>query len=382
MTRRLREQLHRIREYDRGLLLSVGVLCIVGVVMVYDAGSFRSEARTSTTYLFKHVVRLLLGALALIGAARFDYNKLRNGWLRLALLIVGAGLVVMTVVLAATGLVGARYGAGRWFLFVQPVEIAKIALIVFLAHELAGGWDRLARDPRRLARVLAVPAVTVLALVLQPNFGNAIVISLLTILILTLSGIPGRWLAVIAGGGVSVAILCFFFIPRVHHRLVIWWSGLQGDDLTYQVWQGIIGIVAGGVFGQGFGSSHQRLAFLPDAHTDFIFAVLGEEAGLIGSLILVFMYVIFATRGFKIAREAGDGFGSLLAAGLTSMIVIYALINLGMVTSLLPVMGLPLPFVSYGGSALITNLAAVGILLNIDMQRRDIQARLQRMRRP
>ncbi len=382
MTRRLREQLHRIREYDRGLLLSVGVLCIVGVVMVYDAGSFRSEARTSTTYLFKHVVRLLLGALALIGAARFDYNKLRNGWLRLALLIVGAGLVVMTVVLAATGLVGARYGAGRWFLFVQPVEIAKIALIVFLAHELAGGWDRLARDPRRLARVLAVPAVTVLALVLQPNFGNAIVISLLTILILTLSGIPGRWLAVIAGGGVSVAILCFFFIPRVHHRLVIWWSGLQGDDLTYQVWQGIIGIGAGGVFGQGFGSSHQRLAFLPDAHTDFIFAVLGEEAGLIGSLILVFMYVIFATRGFKIAREAGDGFGSLLAAGLTSMIVIYALINLGMVTSLLPVMGLPLPFVSYGGSALITNLAAVGILLNIDMQRRDIQARLQRMRRP
>lgn len=382
MTRGLREQLHRIREYDRGLLLSVGVLCIVGVVMVYDAGSFRSEARTSTTYLFKHVVRLLLGALALIGAARFDYNKLRNGWLRLALLIVGAGLVVMTVVLAATGLVGARYGAGRWFLFVQPVEIAKIALIVFLAHELAGGWDRLARDPRRLARVLAVPAVTVLALVLQPNFGNAIVISLLTILILTLSGIPGRWLAVIAGGGVSVATLCFFFIPRVHHRLVIWWSGLQGDDLTYQVWQGIIGIGAGGVFGQGFGSSHQRLAFLPDAHTDFIFAVLGEEAGLIGSLILVFMYVIFATRGFKIAREAGDGFGSLLAAGLTSMIVIYALINLGMVTSLLPVMGLPLPFVSYGGSALITNLAAVGILLNIDMQRRDIQARLQRMRRP
>ena len=379
--RLLRHQLHRIREYDRGLLLSVGVLCLIGLVMVYDAGSFRSEASTSTTYLLKHIVRLGLGLIALIGAARFDYHRLRGVMVRSGLLAAGVGLVVLTVLLAATGLVGERYGAGRWVFFVQPVEIAKIALIVFLAHELASGWERLTREPRRLAWVLTVPGLTVLALVLQPNFGNAIVISLLTLAALTLAGLPGRWLATAAAGGVAAATLCFFFVPRVNYRLLIWWNGLRGDDLTYQVKQGIIGIGAGGVMGQGFGNSHQRLAFLPDAHTDFIFAVLGEEAGLIGSLVLILMFVIFASRGYKIAREAGDGFGSLLAAGLTTMIVIYAVINLGMVTSLLPVMGLPLPFVSYGGSALITNMAAVGILLNIDMQRREIQARLQRMRR-
>ncbi len=379
--RRLREQLHLVREFDRWLLISVGVLCVIGVVMVYDAGSFRSEARSSTTYLMKHVVRLGLGLCALLAAARFDYHRLRSPLVRHGLSLAGGGLVLLTVLMAASGLVGSREGASRWFLFLQPVEIAKLAVIIVMAHGLASGWERAAREPRKLAATLAVPVVTVIALALQPNFGNAIVISLLTVLALALSGLPARWMVRLAAAGVALVALGVAFVPRIQHRVTIWWDALRGEGLPYQVQQGFIGMGSGGIVGPGFGGSRQRLAFLPDAHTDFIFAVLGEEAGLVGGLLVLVLFVIFALRGYKIAREAGDGFGNLLAAGLTTMILVYAVINLGMVTSLLPVMGLPLPFVSYGGSALITNLAAVGILLNIDLQRREMRARLQRIRR-
>lgn len=381
MTRRLRDVFHRLRDFDRGLVAAVGLLCLIGVVMVYDAGSFRAEARTSTTYLMKHLVRLALGLGALLAMARFDYHRLRNALVRWPLVIAGVGLVVATVVFAASGLAGSREQATRWFLFLQPVEIAKLALIVHLAHGLTGGWERISRDRGRTLRLLAVPVVTVVALVLQPNYGNVIVFSIVTVSLLALSGIPASWLARIGIVGAALAAVGVVFVDRIAYRVSIWWDALRGEGLPYQVEQAFIGMGAGGVLGQGFGHSRQRLAFLPDAHTDFIFAVLGEEAGLLGGLVLLFLFVLVAHRGYKIAREAGDGFGNLLAAGLTTMIVVYAVINLGMVTGLLPVMGLPLPFISYGGSALITNLAAVGILLNIDMQHREIRSRLQRMRR-
>jgi cell division protein FtsW len=150
----------------------------------------------------------------------------------------------------------------------------------------------------------------------------------------------------------------------------MWWRCLVHGEAVYQVEQSLIGIGAGGLHGVGFGNGHQRF-FLPDQHTDFIFAVLGEETGLLGVLLVLALFLVFAWRGFRIAKRCGDNFGYLLASGLTILIIIYAGVNIGMVSGVLPVMGLPLPFISYGGSALITNMAMVGILLNIDKQGRQ-----------
>ncbi|HPF35121.1 MAG TPA: FtsW/RodA/SpoVE family cell cycle protein [Candidatus Krumholzibacteria bacterium] len=381
MTRLLRDLVHPVLAGDRMLLTIVGVLCLIGLVAVYDAGSFRAEARSSTDYLFRFAVRMAIGWGALVVAARFPYRRLREAPVRWGLILLGTGLVVATVGLRFTGLVGERSGAGRWILLVQPVEIAKLAVVLHLAHALGPGWDRVARTPRRVIEALALPGVTVAALALQPNYGNAVVLTLLTVYALVVAGLPKRWLAVSLGGAAGLALLGVAFVHRISYRVHIWLDSLLHGDVPYQVRQGLIAMGSGGVTGQGVGGSHQRLAFLPDAHTDFIFAVIGEETGLIGAAVVLALFGLLAHRGYAIARGAGDGFGRLLAGGVTTMLLIYAMINLGMVTGLLPVMGLPLPFISYGGSALVTNLAAVGVLINIDGQKRDMNDRLRRLRR-
>ena len=266
------------------------------------------------------------------------------------------------------------------------MEIVKIALVLFLAQQCAGGFARLRRDDRRFWTALAIPAVSMIALALQPNYGNAAMMGLLTLVMLTLSGLPLRILGWLGAGAVAVSALGFFTIAKINHRLVLWWLGIKdgtidpsADDKLYQVYQSLLGLGAGGWHGTGIGASQQRFAFLPDSHTDFIFSVVGEELGLVGGLVTLFLFVLLGWRGYNIARNAGDEFGSLVAAGLTTMLLAYAAINIGMVTAVLPVMGLPLPFISYGGSALITNLAAVGILLSIDRQGRALRARRVRV---
>lgn len=383
MSRRARDWLGWFEQFDGWLLLSVGVLLVLGVVMVYNAGAFRTAS--STYYLFHHVVRLLIGLAVMVVLAGLDYRRLRQRRVVLPLLGVGLVLVSLTILLRGTPLVITRAGASRWLdlplIPVQPVELLKVVLVIFLAQRCAGGFARVARDRNRLLATLSAPLLAVIMLVLQPNYGNAAVMILITILVLFLAGLPGRWLATLGGVTALAAIPGYFLSDKIGNRIDVWWRVLHGGPAEYQVQQSLIGLGAGGWHGAGFGGSHQRFSFLPDPHTDFIFSVMGEELGLIGCLVMLFLFVLFAWRGFNIARTAGDDFGSLLAAGLTTMIAVYAAINLGMVTALLPVMGLPLPFVSYGGSAMITNLAAVGILLSIDRQGRELRALRERVTR-
>lgn len=380
MNRFLRDVFHTLTSSDQVLLGVVVFLCLIGLIAVYDAGSFRSEASSSTSYLVKFAFRLLVGWVALIGASRIDYHRWQEQPWRKIIILTGTLLLLSTIVLQWTGLVSARAKAARWILFIQPVEIAKLALILDLACRFAPGWDRVTREGANLRGALLVPSLMILTLALQPNFGNVIVFSLLTLHAVTLSGMPRLWFLRFGGAAAGLAVLGVMTVPRIHTRVFDWINSILQGRWEYQVDQGIIAMGSGGLAGQGIGASRQRLAFLPDAHTDFIYAVIGEETGLIGSVVVLILFGILAARGYKIAREAGDGFGRLLASGITSMLLIYAMINLGMVTGLLPVMGLPLPFISYGGSALVTNLAAVGVLLNIDRQKRDMTTRLQRMR--
>ena len=383
MKRRTRDLLGWFEQFDAWLLFAVLALTVVGVVMVYNAGSFRTAS--SVYYLVHHVIRLLIGLAVMVVLAGLDYRRLRQR--RVVLPLVGLSLVLvsMTLLFRGTPLVITRAGASRWLnlplIPVQPVELLKVVLVVFLAQRCAGGFARVARDRERLLVTLLVPLAAVAMLVLQPNYGNAAVMIVITIIILFLAGLPGRWLATLGGAAVAVSVPGYFLSDKIGNRLDVWWRVLRGGHAEYQVEQSLIGLGAGGWHGAGFGGSHQRFSFLPDPHTDFIFSVVGEELGLIGCLVLLFLFVLFAWRGFNIARSVGDDFGSLLAAGLTTLITVYAAINLGMVTALLPVMGLPLPFVSYGGSAMITNLAAVGILLSIDRQGRELRALRERVTR-
>jgi len=379
MTRVVRRCLGRLDEYDAWLLGAVSVLCLLGTVMVYEAGSFRPEAlragQGQAYYLLRQLARLALGAGVLGALAGLDYRVLRRRPVNWGLLGLGLGLMLLTVALGGL-FASARNGCSRWLaiLPVQPIEIAKIALAVFLAERLSDGWRQWGLD-RDLLRLLAVPAALVAILVAQPNFGNALVIAAFTLVMLFLAGMPLRQLGLALGPVALLGALAATFSAKVHTRLAGWWAGLDGDGPVFQVNQSLIGLGAGGWHGFGFGGSHQRFWFLPESHTDFIYSVIGEELGLIGAVLTLALFAVIALRGYRIARHAPDRFGRLLAAGLTTLLLLYALLNMSMVTGLVPVMGLPLPFVSYGGSALVTNLAAVGILLSIDRRSRAARVR-------
>jgi cell division protein FtsW len=379
MTRILRRWSGRLEEYDGWLLWAVFVLCLLGTVMVYEAGSFRPEARGHADYLLRHLTRLALGLAALFVLAGRDDRDLRRPLVNWGLLGGALALMAFTVVM---GLGSSRSGCARWlsFLPVQPIELAKVALTIFLAERLADPSRRWAFD-RELVRLLAAPAALVVILALQPNFGNALVICLFTLVMLYAGGMPLRMFGLILGPLGALALLGVLFVDKITFRVSSWWAGLTGDDVGYQVHQSLIGMGAGGWHGFGFGGSHQRFWFLPESHTDFIFSVVGEELGLIGAVLTLALLVIVALRGYGIARRAPDRFGRFTATGLTTLLSLYAFLNMAMVTGVVPVMGLPLPFVSYGGSALVTNLAAVGLLLAIDRRARAARAAAPRQAR-
>jgi cell division protein FtsW len=260
---------------------------------------------------------------------------------------------------------------------VQPLEVAKIAVVLYLSSRLGARSMQRPLAIRNLATTLACgPGLLMLILVLQPNFGNVIVVALTTLLLLTLAGLAWRWIGLVAPAAATAGLAGYLFVSKLQTRIDSWRLGWQGQGeppFGYQVHQSLVGLGAGGWHGLGPGKGHNKFAFLPEQHTDFAFSYLGEELGLIGTGLVVLALLVFAWRGLSVAERAQDTFGRLTAAGLTCMIAIYGFANIGMVTGVIPVMGVPLPFVSYGGSALVSNLAAVGIILSIDRRGRSYQ---------
>lgn len=384
MTKLLRRLLAALDESDIVLLAVVFMLCLIGTLTVFAAGSFRPEAVGGafgqSHYLIKQLSRLALGVVALVALAHLDYRLLRRPAVAWTLLAAGVLLVAIPILL----------GKGefrRWFGFfglfpVQPLELAKIAVVIFLAERFAK-QPPLGRDEARptLRALIVGPVALMAALVMQPNYSNALIIGGVTIVMLFAAGLRLRWLVVPLGLLTAAGAFGALVVSKLNSRLSSWWHGLLQSDYAYQVDQSLIGLGAGGWRGLGLGNSHNKFAFLPESHTDFVFSVLGEELGCVGTLSVVVLFVLFAWRGVDIARRAADPFGRLLASGLTALIFIYAGLNMAMVVGIIPVMGVPLPFVSYGGSALVTNLAAVGILLSVDRRGRAHERWLQRWRR-
>jgi cell division protein FtsW len=353
-----------MRKADLALLVAVVGLTLFGLFMIYDASSYVAfrDFGDKYTYIKDQSFWAILGLGALTVVSFIDYHKYYN--LALPILIVS---IVLLLLVFVPGLGVKTLGARRWVnlgLFVlQPSEFVKLALTIYLA-----AWFSTKEKGRFLAFLLLIGLVLGLVM-LQPDMGTAIIILGEAFVIYFLSG-GSIWhilsvLPVIGVAGVFMAILEPYRLARITTFLNPD-QNIQGT--SYHLRQILIALGSGGILGVGLGNSLQKYAYLPEATTDSIFAIIAEEIGFIGVLVFLSVMLFVVYRGFYIALRAKDTFGKLLAGGITSFIAIQTIVNLGAQTALFPLTGVPLPFISYGGSALIINLISIGILLNVSRQ--------------
>ncbi len=364
--------LDRARRPDLKLIVPVICLVALGLVMVFSSSASLAAHRyqSETFFLKRHLIRVLLGGALLVLLARADYHVLR----RVAPWALG-GTVLLLGVLLAVG--GAVRGANRWLSFatvtIQPTEIARVACVIYLAKLLDRKGERMTSFREGVLPAVLVLGLMAFLILLQPNLGSTIALLVTGLVMLHLSGARTRHLALLVVAGVIVASLAVshngYMMERVQGWLAQWGHG-RSDALgkNWQVSQSILALGSGGVLGAGPGHGLQKVFFLPDPHTDFIFAVIGEELGLLGTAGVLALFAVLFLRGLKVASGAPDRFGYLLAAGLTVNLSVYVAMNIAVVTGVIPTTGLPLPFVSYGGSALVVNLGGMGVLLNIANQ--------------
>ncbi|MFC1601574.1 putative lipid II flippase FtsW [Candidatus Sumerlaeota bacterium] len=336
----------------------------------------------SPLFVRKQAVWILLGLIALFGFYSINYEAVtRHHWLILGLAVVGLLAVLAT---------GARInGARRWIqlgpLTLQPSEFAKLALVIFMSKFLHDNKDRLDSFKRVFAPCAAVSGVFMLLLMLEPDFGATVVVFAICLSIWFIAGVPFRYLSGLFAMGIPVLIVLALTSPyRLRRLLAFFMPDADPTGSGWQLNQALITMGSGGLFGKGLGLGMQKNCFLAESYNDFIFAIVGEELGLMGTLLTLTLFCILIGLLFWVAYRAIDYQGALLAGGIATMIAIPAFVHMGVAAGMLPPKGLSLPFVSYGGSAMLVNLAAIGILMNVaravDKQTAE-RARLRRMRR-
>jgi cell division protein FtsW len=354
---------------DRWLLALALGLSAVGLVMVYSSSAILGITRYQDPnhFLTRQLLRVLLGVVAMLACAR-----LRLRWLeRLAPWLL-AGAVGLLAVLEVAGHVS--HGAARWlrvgFFSIQPTDLARLMTVVFLAWWLKRSPPAERGFVRGVLPPLGVSAAVSGLILLQPNLSSAALLAATGFLMVYLAGARLRHLAIPVAGGVAAVALALATHPYMMERFRTFVGSWQGGTpdargAGWQLDQSLIAIGSGGWLGRGLGAGLQKYLFLPEAHTDFIFSILGEELGFMGATILLGLLALMLWRGMRAAARASDPFAHLLAAGLTLQIGLYAIVNLAVATGLAPTTGLPLPFVSYGGSALLANMAAAGVLYRV-----------------
>ena len=346
------------------LLATVGVLNIVGVIMVLSASSVASLTNYGSAWYFfqRQVIWTVLGVIAFAVTARIDYHLWRR--LVVPLLVVSFALLVLVLVPGVGVYVaGSRRWLGTGSLRFQPTELVKLALLIFSADVLSRRAADV-HDWRKVLRpVLLILAAVAVLVLRQPDLDSTVVLALIVGAVLVVGGVRARHLAVVGGAGVTVAAILAVSEPYRRARVLTYlhpWA--DAGNSGYQLSQSLIALGSGGLTGVGLGAGRAKWLFLPNAHTDFIFAIIGEEVGLLGCLLVVALFVAFGVLGTRIALRAPDRFGMLLAAGITVWVVGQAVINIGGVVGLLPVSGISLPFVSFGGSALVFTMIGAGLL--------------------
>jgi cell division protein FtsW len=348
------------------LLVPTALLTVVGLVMILSAGSISAVEGygTSFWYFNRQTLYAVVGVIGLVVTARLPYRF----WRRAAIPMLLGSLPVMLLTLHS-GIGSSLYGASRWIdlgpITLQPAEFAKFLTVCSAAAILSRPWKDLAR-PRDAFLPLG-PLVLVVAgvVLLQRDLGTMLIICGSVFLLLFASGVKLRYLAWTAMGATG-AIAYFIFGERYRRtRFLDAWLHWEPSGAGWQLRQGLIALGSGGWFGVGLGNSRQKWDYLPNAHSDFVFAVLGEELGLLGAIAVLSLFGVLLFAGIRIAMNAPDPFGRLLVTGITGWLGLQTLVNLGAVTGLLPITGVPLPFLSFGGTALVVTLAGVGVMASV-----------------
>lgn len=349
------------------------LMLVIGLAMILSSSSVEAFQNRGNSFFFfnRQVFGTALGVAVMLVLARLDYRKLRIFARPLMLLSIALLVAVLIPNVGKTA-----GGSSRWLELgpfnLQPSELAKLALVFFTAHVLERKGRKIADFKELMLPVFATLGIVALLIMAQPDLGTTLVCSAIVLVIVYLAGARAKHLFLLGTGGI---FLTFALIMSESYRRARLFSFLDpwADPLNagYHTIQGQIALGSGGFLGLGLGASRQKWSYVPNAHTDFIFAILGEELGLLGTLFILVLFAFFIYLGVRIARKAPDRFGFLVAGGITGWIGVQALINMGAVTGILPITGVPLPLISFGGSSLVFTMAAIGVLLSIARTRRQ-----------
>lgn len=353
------------------LMLVVFVLLCIGLVMVFSASSVSDLAyQHDAYYTFKRQLAWAgIGLFAMIFMMNYDYHKLKK--------FAGPLLIISFILLFIVLFMPARHNANRWIgigdtsLGFQPSEIAKIAIILYMASSLSGKKEKVKSFLYGIVPFVLVGGVMFMLILMEPNLSVAGTVLIVVFFLLFAAGARKIHLAllIILGGAAAVVFTISedYRFRRLTAFLDPWKDSL---DTGYQAVQSLLALGSGGLTGAGLGKSHQKFFYIPEPQTDFIFSIIGEELGFLGGLVVILLFMVLIWRGIKVALKAQDSFGSLLAAGITSLIAVQTIINIAVASSSMPITGIPLPFISYGGSSLTFMMMSIGILLNISRYER------------
>ncbi|HKQ04236.1 MAG TPA: putative lipid II flippase FtsW [Blastocatellia bacterium] len=351
---------------DRILLLIVLALTLFGAVMVYSASAIIAEKSFGNQFhfLYKQGVWALVGLVAMAIGMKIDYRHYKQPRIVFPLLAVTAAMLVVVLFLPKVN------ETHRWIRYagfsLQPSEVAKLALTAYLAYLIESRERELDDFKRVFIPATVVGGFIIVMVAAEPDLGTAMALGIVYLTVTFYAGVPLRYLALVGAAALPGLAGMLLLVPWRLQRLMDFLDPWKNQTTSsFQVVQSLIAVGSGGAQGVGFAQGKQKLFYLPAPHTDFIFAVIGEELGLIGSVAVVGMFALLAWRGFRAARSAPDLFGQLLATGLTVMIIAQALFNISVTLSLVPTKGIPLPFISSGGSSLAISLFAAGVLLNV-----------------
>jgi cell division protein FtsW len=363
-------------ENDRWLFGATLALCLFGAVMIFSASAVTAQQQYGHSYIFlvRQAVWLVLGLLGMFALMKTDYRRLREP------AVVYPVVCAVLLMLVGTLFLDKSHSTHRWIKFgplnIQPSELAKLAVILYLAwfFDLKRRGKASMEFRREDFFQTILPAagpilICVVLILLQPDLGTSVDIVLIAAAVLFVAGLSWKWLGV--GAVVAIPAL-YLLITQVSYRqarlLAFLDPASDPQGAGFQLLQSLIAVGSGGFTGVGLMESKQKLFYLPEAHTDFIYAVICEELGFIGAMVVLALFIIYGWRGMRAAFGAPDGFGRLLAMGITAMVLCQALINFAVVLGMVPTKGIPLPFISYGGSSLLVMLLATGVLLNISQR--------------
>ncbi len=365
--KRLVRILTRRRNPVDGSLIAIMVMLLLAGLLVLFSATYYSAAEKPYAEVVRQLAGVALGTVACIITSRIPYRFWRQGW------VVATGLALSAILLVLVIIPGVGVyinGSRRWLslggVSFQPSELAKFAIVLYMARALSFAGGRIRYLWTGIVPVLIVPGIAFLLILEQPNLSTAGLMMIVSLILIVMAGAKWRHILLMLTGGLGVGAYYAWSEPYRRRRLLSFRNPFaMMSDEGYQLSQSLIAFGSGGVFGMGLGQGRQKFAYLPYPESDFIFAIIGEDFGLLGCLAVILLFVALMVAGYRVAVTCRDKFGMLLAAGITSSITVQAFLNMGVVVGVLPTTGLPLPFFSAGGTSVSITMAAMGVLMNI-----------------